>query len=65
MAKKNYAPNSNDTTKYCVIGWKPPVFHQRSECYISFMAFDPGINRMRKKKIMLDILEKSNIIMLG
>ena len=54
MAKKNYAPNSNDTVLSSVIGWKPPVFHQASECYISFMAFDPGINRMRKKKIMLD-----------
>ena len=35
MAKKNYAPNSNDTVLSSVIGWKPPVFHQRSECYIS------------------------------
>ena len=54
MAKKNYAPNSNDTILSSVIGWKPPVLHQKSECYISFLAFDPGVNRMRKKKIMLD-----------
>ena len=54
MAKKNYAPNSNDTILSSVIGWKPPVLHQKSECYISFVAFDPTLNRMRIKKIMLD-----------
>lgn len=59
MAKKNYAPNSNDTILSSVIGWKPPVLHQKSECYISFLAFDPGVNRMRKKKLCLTISRAS------
>ena len=30
MAKKNYAPNSNDTILSSVIGWKPPVLYLES-----------------------------------
>ena len=34
-------------------GWTPPVFHQASECYVSFTAFCPATGKMKLKKIML------------
>ena len=34
-------------------GWTPPVFHQASECYVSFTAFCPETGKMKLKKIML------------
>lgn len=34
-------------------GWTPPVFHQVSECYVSFTAFNPATGKMKIKKIML------------
>jgi len=37
-----------------IVGWKAPVFHQASECYVSLSAFDPSRGRFRVKKIMLD-----------
>lgn len=54
MVKKNYSLNSNEAVLNSVIGWRPPVFHQKSECYVSFMAFDPAIGQLRRKRIMLD-----------
>lgn len=37
-----------------IIGWTPPAFHQATECYVSFKAFDPCFGKMRLKKIMLN-----------
>lgn len=54
MVQKNYSLQSNEAVLNSVIGWKPPVFHQRSECYVSFLAFDPSFGRLRRKRIMLD-----------
>ena len=54
MVQKNYSLQSNEAVLNSVIGWKPPVFHQRSECYVSFSAFDPSFGRLRRKRIMLD-----------
>lgn len=54
MTKKNYSLDSKEAVLNSVICWKPPIFHQASECYVSFMAFDPSVGRLRKKKIMLD-----------
>lgn len=51
MVKKKLSSNENDFQQ--IIGWKPPVFHQASECYVSLSAFDPVIGRMHIKKIML------------
>lgn len=36
-----------------IVGWKTPVFHQASECYVSITAFDPARGAMRTKKVML------------
>lgn len=54
MAKKNYSLASNEAVLNSAIGWKPPVFHQKSTCYVSFQAFDPSRGTLRTKKIMLD-----------
>lgn len=54
MAKKNYSLDSREAVFNSVIGWKQPTFHQASECYVAFSAFDPAVGRLRKKKIMLD-----------
>lgn len=53
MPKKNLRFHETETNFQQLIGWKPPVFHQASECYVSFSAFDPSIGKMRLKKIML------------
>lgn len=53
MAKKNYFLGKNNESVDKVVGWKVPVFHQASECYVSFSAFDPARGCMRMKKIML------------
>ena len=34
-------------------GYTLPTFHQKSQVYVSFSAFDPSIGRLRSKKIML------------
>ncbi len=34
-------------------GYTLPVFHQKTQVYVSFTAFDPSIGGMRQKKIML------------
>ena len=54
MVKKNYSLQSNEAVLSSIIGWRPPVFHQKSECYVSFLAFDPSFGRLRRKRIMLD-----------
>lgn len=53
MAKKNYSLNSIDKVMSQIIAWKTPVFHQKSECYVSFQAYDPLSGRLKTKKIML------------
>ena len=53
MAKKNYSLNSNESVMSQIIAWKTPVFHQKSECYVSFQAYDPLSGRLKTKKIML------------
>ena len=53
MAKKNYSLNSNEKVMSQIIAWKTPVFHQKSECYVSFQAYDPLSGRLKTKKIML------------
>lgn len=54
MVKKNYALGLPGDDIHQIIQWKYPVFHQKSECYISFVCFDPSQGKMRAKKIMLD-----------
>lgn len=54
MVKKNYSLQSNEAVLSSIVGWRPPVFHQKSECYVSFLAFDPSFGRLRRKRIMLD-----------
>lgn len=34
-------------------GYTLPTFHQKSQVYVSFTAFDPALGKMRQKKIML------------
>lgn len=51
MVKKKLSSNENNFQQ--IIGWKPPVFHQASECYVSLSAFDPAIGKMHIKKFML------------
>lgn len=53
MSNKNLCSNESESNFQQIIGWKPPVFHQASECYVSFSAFDPNMGKMRLKKIML------------
>lgn len=40
-----------------IIAWKTPVFHQKSECYVSFQAYDPLSGRLKTKKIMLGYIK--------
>lgn len=54
MAKKNLFNDSKRKEFDEIVGWKPPQFHQASECYVSFIAFDPSVGQFRKKRIMLD-----------
>lgn len=44
---------TNDEIINQIKGWTPPVFHQKSECYVSFTAFCPATGKMKQKKIML------------
>lgn len=53
MAKKNFVHTSRNNAIDEVIGWKQPVFHQKSECYVSVTAFDPSRGEFRTKKLML------------
>lgn len=34
-------------------GYTLPTFHQKTQVYVSFTAFDPSMGKMRQKKIML------------
>lgn len=42
-------------------GWTPPVFHQASECYVSFTAFCPATGKMKLKKIMLGRIKNKRL----
>lgn len=53
MTKKNLSSCESQIDIQKIIGWKPPVFHQASECYVSLVAYDPSAGKMRLKKIML------------
>lgn len=53
MAKKNFVHTSRNSAIDEIVGWKQPVFHQKSECYVSVTAFDPSRGEFRKKRIML------------
>lgn len=53
MSKKNCISNEKEAEIHKIVGWKPPVFHQASECYVSLVAFDPSIGKMHLKKFML------------
>lgn len=53
MAKKNFISREKQKAIDEIVGWKPPVFHQASECYVSVSAFDPARGQFRIKKFML------------
>ena len=53
MTKKNYVRSLRESAIDEIVGWKQPVFHQRSECYVSLSAFDPARGEFRIKKFML------------
>ena len=53
MPKKNLVFKKNKTAIEEIVSWKTPRFHQASECYVSFSAFDPTSGKLRLKKIML------------
>ncbi len=53
MTKKNFASREKQKSINEIVGWKPPVFHQASECYVSVSAFDPARGEFRIKKFML------------
>lgn len=53
MAKKNFDSRKKQQAIDEIVGWKPPVFHQASECYVSVSAFDPARGEFRIKKFML------------
>ena len=54
MPKKNFSFQNKEAAINEIVGWKPPRFHQASECYVSLSAFDPARGKFRLKKIMLD-----------
>ncbi len=53
MAKKNFVSRERQKAINEIVGWKPPVFHQKKECYVSVSAFDPAHGEFRTKKFML------------
>ena len=53
MPQKNFYSKNKRTVLDEIIGWKPPKFHQASECYVSLSAFDPSIGKFQTKKFML------------
>lgn len=53
MAKKIFDSRKKQQAIDEIVGWKPPVFHQASECYVSVSAFDPARGEFRIKKFML------------
>lgn len=54
MAKKNLTFSKKQAEIDAIVGWKPPRFHQASECYVSLTAFDPATGKFRMKKFMLN-----------
>ena len=53
MSKKIFSSRNQESALSEIIGWKAPVFHQASECYVSLSAFDPERGCFRIKKFML------------
>lgn len=53
MAKKSLHSSEKQAEIDAIVGWKPPRFHQATECYVSVTAFDPSRGEFRTKKIML------------
>lgn len=53
MSKKNLLSTKKQTAIEEIVGWKIPSFHQASECYVSFSAFNPEKGKLCAKKIML------------
>lgn len=53
MPKKIFYSQNKQTAIDKIVGWKPPRFHQASECYVSLSAFDPTIGKFHTKKFML------------
>lgn len=52
MAQKKLSLDK-ETSINSIVGWRYPVFHQASECYVSLSAFDPAKGSFRTKKFML------------
>ena len=53
MQKKYVSSFSASEILNEIKGFTQPTFHQKSECYVSFSAFDPLSGKMKLKKIML------------
>lgn len=53
MVKKIFTSKASGSSVDEIVGWKQPVFHQKSECYVSVSVFDPARGQFRTKKIML------------
>lgn len=53
MNVKKMLSKSNEAVINEILSWTPPVFHQKSECYVSFTAFCPTSGKMKLKKIMM------------
>jgi len=53
MPKKNLLSQKQRSAIDEIVGWKLPTFHQASECYVSFSAFNPAKGKMCTKKFML------------
>ena len=50
--------NVRNTSINNVLGFTYPKLHQGKSWYIDFYAFDPADGKMRRKKYMLDSIEK-------
>lgn len=53
MPKKNLLSQKKQSAIHEIVGWKLPKFHQASECYVAFSAFNPEKGKLCMKKIML------------
>lgn len=51
-SRKNYSPLSE------VLKFTYPKLHTGKSWYVDFMSYDPGANKMRRKKYMLDAIPK-------
>lgn len=50
--------NKNNAVFEEIISYTPPQLYQGKEWYIGFMAYDPAMRMMRRKKIKLNHIEK-------